>query len=236
MRRPPRPATDRNAREPESPNDLRINRRIRVPRVLVIDEEGGKLGEFMTEDAIRLAEERGLDLVEVAPTARPPVCRITDYGKLKYDKKKREQEARRNQVQVVQKEIKLRPKTEEHDLGVKTRAARAFLDEGNKVKVTVRFRGRELAHREIGAQQCQAFADALKEVGLVETPPRMEGRQMFMMLAPTRKPSPNRPVRPRRAEDEAAMAAVEAENALDDDDDDDDTGEEPASVAEQPAE
>ena len=189
--------------------------------MLVIDDDGSKLGEFLTEDAIRVAEERGLDLVEVAPTARPPVCKITDYGKLKYDKKKREQEARRNQVQTTLKEIKLRPKTEEHDLQVKIRAARHFLEEGNKVKITVRFRGRELAHRDIGAQQCSHLAEALTEVAAVETPPRMDGRQMFMMLAPTK-----RPVVKRKVVDDAALAAeiaaVEGGNQDDDDDDDDD--------------
>lgn len=233
MRRPPRPATADGRTRPEDANEPRVNRRIRVPRVLVIDEEGNKLGEFMTEDAVRLAEERGLDLVEVAPNARPPVCKITDWGKMKYDKKKREQEARRNQVQVVLKEIKLRPKTDDHDLNVKTRAARGFLEDGNKVKITVRFRGRELAHRDIGAQQCMVLADALKEVGGIEMPPRMDGRQMFMVLAPTKRPS-NRPRPQRTAEEQREMdearAVVEAEAAadLDNDDADDlteDTGE-----------
>jgi translation initiation factor IF-3 len=231
LRRAPRPVADRNTNRlpqaPEATNEPRVNRRIRVPRVLVIDEAGNKLGEFLTEDAVRLAEERGLDLVEVAPTARPPVCKIADFGKLKYEKKKREQEARRNQVQVVLKEIKLRPKTEEHDLGVKTRAARSFLEDGNKVKVTVRFRGRELAHRDIGAQQCMQFAEAVKDLSLIEMPPRMDGRQMFMVLAPTKRPTPNKP-RIRHADEEAAIAAVEAENeAADLEDQDDDTGEAP---------
>jgi translation initiation factor IF-3 len=230
LRRPPRTADEFNRdRQADNPNEPRINRRIRVPRVLVIDEAGEKLGEFLTEDAIRLAEDRGLDLVEVAPMARPPVCKITDYGKLKYEKKKREQESRRHQVQVVLKEIKLRPKTEEHDLGVKMRAARSFLEEGNKVKFTVRFRGRELAHRDIGAQQCMHLADALKDVGNVETPPRMDGRQMFMVLAPSRRPAA---VKPKRREDEQraideARAVVEAEAAQEEEEDDltDDTGE-----------
>lgn len=225
LRRPPRPpAADRNSRTapPENANEPRVNRRIRVPRVLVIDEEGNKLGEFMTEDALRLAEDRGLDLVEVAPTARPPVCKITDFGKMKYEKKKKEQEARRHQVTVVLKEIKLRPKTDEHDLQVKLRAARSFLEEGNKVKFTVRFRGRELAHRDIGAQQCNAIADVLKDICAVEMPPRMDGRQMFMVVAPTRKPVVRKKVDDveQRAID-AARAQVEAEAAEDDDDDDD---------------
>lgn len=228
MRRPPRTPTDRagrNQQPAESANEPRVNRRIRVPRVLVIDEAGNRLGEFLTEDAIRLAEERGLDLIEVAPTARPPVCKISDFGKMKYEKKKREAEAKRHQIQVTLKEIKLRPKTDEHDLQVKLRAARSFLEEGNKVKFTVRFRGRELAHRDIGAQQCMSIADVLKDVCAIEMPPRMDGRQMFMVVAPTKKPT----IKKKRDESEEqaiaeARAQVEAE-AEEGDDTTDDTGE-----------
>ena len=183
MRSPPR----RELTQPPERNEPRVNERIRVPRVLVIDDEGNKLGEFLTEDALALARERGLDLVEVAPTARPPVCRITDFGKLKYEKKKREAQARRNQSVVEIKEIKLRPKTDDHDLGVKERAIRGFLDEGDKVKVTVRFRGREMAHKDIGEDQCRVMADRLTDVAVVEQAPRMDGRQMVMMIAPKRK-------------------------------------------------
>lgn len=160
--------------------------------MLVIDEEGRKLGEFLTQDALQLARDRGLDLVEVAPQGRPPVCRITDYGKLKYDRKKREAVAKRKQHQVQVKEVKVRPKTDEHDMNVKIRHAHDFLAAGNKVKVTVRFRGREHAHRDIGAEQCLRIAEAVKELGTIESPPRMEGRQMFMILAPVRKPTPQR--------------------------------------------
>lgn len=160
--------------------------------MLLIDERGNKLGEFLTVDAIRLAEERGLDLVEVAPNARPPVCRIADHGRMKYEKKKREAVARKNQVQQQLKEVKLRPKTDDHDMNVKVGHAIRFLEQGNKVKVTVRFRGREMAHRDIGADQCMRIAQAVGDLGLIESHPRMEGRQMFMILAPTRKPSPKR--------------------------------------------
>jgi translation initiation factor IF-3 len=156
--------------------------------VLLIDETGNKLGEFMTADALRLAEERGLDLVEVAPNARPPVCRIADHGRMKFEKKKKDSVARKNQVQQQLKEVKLRPKTDVHDMDVKVGHAKRFLEQGNKVKVTVRFRGREMAHRDIGADQCMRVADAVGDLGLVESHPRMEGRQMFMILAPTRKP------------------------------------------------
>lgn len=163
-----------------------------MPRVLLIDERGQKLGEFLTQDAIRLAEERGLDLVEVAPNARPPVCRIADHGRMKYEKKKREAAARKNQVQQQLKEVKLRPKTDDHDMNVKVGHAMRFLEQGNKVKVTVRFRGREMAHRDIGADQCMRIAQAVGDLGTIESHPRMEGRQMFMILAPTRRPTPKK--------------------------------------------
>lgn len=172
----------------ESSDEPRVNRQIRVPRVLLIDEEGRKLGEFLSADALELAKDRGLDLVEVNPNSRPPVCRIIDYGKYKYEKKKKTAEARRKQVQVQVKEIKLRPKTDTHDMDVKTRNARRFLEEGHKVKVTVRFRGREMAHKEIGQEQCYEVFEQVKDISQVEQPPRMEGRQMFMILGSTVKP------------------------------------------------
>ena len=185
MRSPPRGP----ANLPPERNEPRVNERIRVPRVLVIDEEGAKLGEFLTEDAMQMARERGLDLVEVAPLARPPVCRITDFGKLKYEKKKRDAEARKKQTIVEVKEIKLRPKTDDHDFDVKERQVRGFLDEGNKVKITVRFRGREIAHREIGEDQCKKLAEMLGELAVIEQSPRMDGRQLVMLLAPGKKKS-----------------------------------------------
>ncbi len=170
----------------------------------MIDEEGNKLGEFLTEDAVRLAEDRGLDLIEVAPNGRPPVCRIQDYGKLKYERKKRAAHARKNQVQVQIKEVKLRPKTDDHDIAVKVRHARRFLEEGNKVKVTIRFRGRELAHKDIGSQQCLRVARECEDLAAIETHPRMDGRQMFMIIAP------NARTRARAAE-RAEQAQAEAE-------------------------
>jgi translation initiation factor IF-3 len=168
-------------------DELRVNDRIRVPRVLVIDEEGNKLGEFLTEDAVALAIERGLDLIEVSPNAAPPVCKVGDYGQLKYERKKRAAVARKNQVQVQIKEVKVRPKTDDHDMDVKVRHARRFLEEGNKVKVTVRFRGRELAHRDIGQLQCLRVAKACEDLGIIESQPRMDGRQMFMLLVPGKR-------------------------------------------------
>ncbi len=155
----------------------------------MIDEAGDKLGEFLTPDAVQLAQDRGLDLIEVAPNGRPPVCRIQDFGKLKYERKKRAAVARKNQVQVQIKEVKLRPKTDEHDIAVKVRHARRFLDEGNKVKVTIRFRGREHAHRDIGTKRCLRMAQECEDLGTIESHPRMDGRQMFMILAPLKRPT-----------------------------------------------
>ena len=181
----------------------RINDRIRVPRVLLIDETGNKLGVFMTRDALEMATDKGLDLVEVAPNARPPVCRIIDYGKMKYEKKKRDTEAKKKRKTTELKELKVRPKTDEHDLAFKVRHARKFLLEGNKVKLTVRFRGREHAHHEIGAQQCMRIFNQVEEIALIEVRPRMEGRQMMMIIAPNGKV-------PTEPEEEEASTAPEA--------------------------
>lgn len=179
MRRPRR----RRGVAPE-PTGPRVNDRIRAPRVLVIDDEGRKLGQFMTEDAIELAKDRGVDLIEVAPNARPPVCRLGDYGKIKYEKKKKDAAARKKQSTVSVKEVKLRPKTDTHDYEVKLKHARRFLEAGDKVKVTVRFRGREMAHRNIGDERCRELAKDCEDLAVIETQPNMEGRQMFMILAP----------------------------------------------------
>lgn len=151
---------------------------------MVIDDEGNRLGEFQPQDALVLAQERGLDLVEVAPDANPPVCKFADYGKMKYDRKKQKSQARRAQHTRQLKELKVRPKTDEHDLDVKIRKAKDFLDRGDLVKVVVFFRGREHAHRDIGAEQCMRIAEAVSDLGKIESPPRMEGRRMQMILAP----------------------------------------------------
>ncbi len=137
-----------------------------------------------TSDAKKLAREKNLDLVEVNPKAQPPVCKVMDFGKYKYEEKKKKQQARRGQVQVELKEVKLRPKTDEHDLDVKIKHARRFLEEGNKVKVTCRFRGREITHPETAQRQLDFFADQLMELGVLEQPPRMEGRTMTCIVAP----------------------------------------------------
>lgn len=170
---------------PPAPEGPRVNENIRAHRVMVIDEEGNKLGEFQPHDAMTIAKERGLDLVEVAPNANPPVCKFADYGRMKYDRKKAKSEAKRNASQRQLKELKVRPKTDDHDLDVKVRKARDFLDRGDLVKIVVFFRGREHAHRDIGAEQCQRIADAVSDLAKIESPPRMEGRRMQMILTPT---------------------------------------------------
>ena len=144
------------------------------------------MGIVSLEEARAAAAERGLDLVEVAPTARPPVVRIMDYGKFKYEQARKARESRKKQHQVKVKEIKLRPKIEDHDLSFKAGHARRFLGEGNKVKVTMRFRGREMTHTELGAEVLEQFAQALADVGQIEETPKMEGRNMTMVLGPRR--------------------------------------------------
>ena len=165
---------------------LRTNHKIRSRRVLVIDEKGEKIGEFLTPDAIKLAQNRGLDLIEVAPNARPPVCKLGNYGRIMYEKKKKDQAAKKSQNIVKLKEVKLRPRTEEHDFTVRLKHSKKFLENGDKVKVTIRFRGRELAHQDLGKKQCERLVEELGDLCIVEMPPKMEGRQMSMILAPNK--------------------------------------------------
>ncbi len=150
----------------------------------VISPEGEQLGILAVEEALSTAESLGLDLVEVAPMARPPVCRIMDYGKFKYEEQRKARDARKKQQHVQLKEVKLRPGTEEHDIDFKTRHARRFLEEGNKVKLTVMFRGRQIAYPEIGRGVLMGVAGELADVGKVESAPHMEMRSMTMILAP----------------------------------------------------
>ncbi|NIN73298.1 MAG: translation initiation factor IF-3 [Gemmatimonadetes bacterium] len=164
----------------------RVNDQIRISPVRLVDAEGEQVGIVSIDDARSAAAERGLDLVEVAPMARPPVVRIMDYGKYKYEQARKARESKKKQHQVKVKEIKLRPKIEEHDLNFKAGHARRFLSEGNKVKLTMRFRGREMSHSELGAEVLEQFADDLSDVGQVEEEAKMEGRNMFMVLAPRR--------------------------------------------------
>jgi translation initiation factor IF-3 len=163
---------------------VRINERIRVPEVRVIAEEGEQLGVMAVQDAIREARNRGLDLVEVAPTAQPPVCRIIDFGKFQYEQKKKANEAKKKQVTITVKEVKFRPGTDVHDYDYRMKHAREWLQEGDKVKATIWFRGREMTHRELGARILEKLEKDLADVGEVEARPRMEGNQMFIILGP----------------------------------------------------
>jgi translation initiation factor IF-3 len=154
--------------------------------VRVIGADGQQIGILPTADAIRKAEEAGLDLVEISPTATPPVCRIMDFGKFQYEEAKRRHAAKRKQKQIQVKEVKFRPGTDVGDYQIKLRNLIRFLGEGNKAKITLRFRGREMAHQELGAEMLKRLEADLKEHGIVEQMPRMEGRQMVMILAPKR--------------------------------------------------
>ena len=162
----------------------RVNTEIGVPRVRLVDERGNMLGVVPRNEALTMAANAGLDLVEVAPNADPPVCKILDYGKFKYEEQKKKNEARKKQKIIEVKEIKLRPSIDDHDYEVKMRAMNKFIEEGDKVKVTMRFRGRELAHQDIGMNVLIRVRDDLDAIAKVEQMPRMEGRQMVMVIAP----------------------------------------------------
>ena len=153
----------------------------------VIGAESEQLGILQINEALQIAESQHLDLVEVSPTAVPPVCRIMDFGKFKYQQSKKLQEAKKKQVQVQLKEVKLRPKTDEHDLLFKIKHVRRFLEEGNKAKITVVFRGREITHMELGQVALDKFVEGLQDIALIEVRPKMEGRNMFIIVAPKAK-------------------------------------------------
>ncbi len=181
----PRDARGRDDRATEP----RVNRRIRVREVRVIADDGSQLGILATDDALKRAEEKGLDLVEVQPMARPPVCKIMDYGKFKYEQKRKASELKKKQTVVEVKEVKFRPKTGVHDFDTKVRHLREFLVEGNKARVTIMFRGREIVHPEIGHDILRRVAEIISDIAQVELPPRMEGKQMFMIVAPGKAPA-----------------------------------------------
>ena len=164
--------------------ELQINEEIREREVRLIDDEGEQLGVVDTKRAMEIAIEKNLDLVKVAPTAKPPVCKIMDYGKYKYEQSKREKEARKNQKIINVKEVRLTPNIDIHDLDVKARMAIRFLQSGDKVKVSVRFRGREMGHTQIGREVLKNFAVLTDDVGIIEKPAKLEGRNMVMHLAP----------------------------------------------------
>lgn len=161
-----------------------MNEDIRVPQVRLIDEEGEMIGVMSAREALLRAYDAGMDLLEISPNAVPPVCKITDYGKYKYEQQKKANEARKKQKIVEIKEIKVRPNIDDHDYDVKMRSAKSFLDEGDKVKVTLRFRGREMAHQDLGVKVLERIRTELAELAKVEQMPRLENRQMIMVLAP----------------------------------------------------
>lgn len=162
----------------------RVNEQIGVPRVRLIDETGDNVGVVTRDEALERAADAGLDLVEISPNADPPVCKILDYGRFKYEDQKKKNEARKKQKVIEVKEIKLRPNIDEHDYDVKMRAIERFIAEGDKVKVTMRFRGREMVHQELGLNVLNRVRDQFAEETKVEQFPRVEGRQMIMILAP----------------------------------------------------
>ncbi|WP_408904107.1 translation initiation factor IF-3 [Pseudoroseomonas cervicalis] len=162
----------------------RVNEDIRVPQVRLIDQDGEMIGVMSAREALLRAYEVGMDLLEISPNAVPPVCKITDYGKYKYEQQKKANEARKKQKIVEIKEIKVRPNIDDHDYDVKMRAAKSFIEEGDKVKVTLRFRGREMAHQDLGVKVLERIRTELAELAKVEQMPRLENRQMIMVLAP----------------------------------------------------
>ncbi|MFU8835335.1 translation initiation factor IF-3 [Roseovarius sp. SHN287] len=165
----------------------RINERIRADEIRLIGADGENVGVVSPQRALEMAEEAGLDLVEISPNATPPVCKIMDFGKFKYEQQKREAEARKKQKIIEVKEVKFRPGTDTHDYEVKMRNVLRFLEGGDKVKITLRFRGREMAHQHLGRELLERIAEDVKELGRVENMPKMEGRQMIMIIGPAPK-------------------------------------------------
>ncbi|WP_425593497.1 translation initiation factor IF-3 [Aliiroseovarius marinus] len=164
-----------------------MNERIRAPEIRLIGAEGENVGVVPPARGLAMAQDAGLDLVEISPNANPPVCKIMDFGKFKYEQQKRESEARKKQKTIEVKEVKFRPNTDTHDYDVKMRNVVKFLEKGDKVKVTLRFRGREMAHQNLGRELLLRVAEDIKELGKVENMPKMEGRQMVMMIGPLPK-------------------------------------------------
>jgi len=184
VRRPTTPG-DCNISTPEKQN--RKNLEIRVPRVRVIGSDGEMVGVLSRDEALRMAEDEGLDLVEIQPNADPPVCKVMDFGKFKFELQKKANEAKKKTKQVEIKEVKFRPVTDEGDYQIKLRKMREFLVDGDKIKVNIRFRGREMSHQELGRQMAARIETDLGEDIVIESRPRLEGRQMVMMIAPKKK-------------------------------------------------
>jgi len=180
------PVPRRFDRRPPERDTTRINERIRVPEVRLIDDQGKQIGVLKTPDALAFAQERDLDLVEVAPEARPPVCRVLDYSKYKYEQAQKVKQARKHQQQITVREIKFRPKIAEHDYDTKKHHVERFLKHKDKVKITIMFRGREVTHPERGTAILDRLAEELSDLGVVEQRPMQEGRNMTMMMAPSK--------------------------------------------------
>jgi translation initiation factor IF-3 len=189
--------------------ELRTNRRIRIKEVRLISSAGEQVGIMQTADALKMAEDEGLDLVEVSPDARPPVCKIMDFGKFKYESEKREKEAKKKQHVIITKEIKFRPKIDPHDLGVKFRHIQEFLSEGIKVRVTVMFRGREMAHQDMGRNLLKKLSDDLAEMAVMEQNPKMEGANLSLLLGP--KAGAKFPAKPEKPVEEKVRQNAEDE-------------------------
>jgi len=204
------PVPRRFDRQPPERDPTRINERIRVAEVRLIDEDGSQIGVIKTDDALRMAAERDLDLVEVAPDSRPPVARLLDYSKYKYEQEQKAKAARKHQTQVNVREIKLRPKIADHDYETKRGHVERFLRQSNKVKVTIMFRGREQAHPERGRALLDRLFEDVNELATIESAPQQEGRNMHMMLAPTRA-AVRPPAESAEAARDGAQAAAEAE-------------------------
>jgi len=217
------------------PPEPRINERIRVQEVRLIDEDGRQIGVVRTAEAIAMARQRDVDLVEVAAQASPPVCRLMDFGRYKYEQSKKDREAKKNQVSVQLREVRMKPKIDDHDVDFKTRTAAKLLKQGDKVKVTVMFRGREITHPQIGKNLLDRVFGNLEDIATMEKTAMLEGRHMTIILAPDKKKIAAKAkaaaaaaalngVAPREEEDEAVLAAAAAAPVVGEEDTDDDTG------------
>jgi len=198
------------------PAGPRINRAIRVPEVRLIDEDGAQLGVVPTVQALEMARQKDLDLVEVAANAIPPVCKLLDYGRAKYEQTKKEREAKKHQHAIELKELRLRPGTDDHDVDVRARSARRFIEEGHKVRLLVRFRGREAAHPEIARNQIDRIVKSLQDIAIVEQGPMMEGRAMFAVLSRSRAAAAAAAAAERAREQRPAESRAQAPAAVPD--------------------
>ncbi|GEM_PF-112392 len=211
----PRPSFSRGPRRDLTKfntDEHRINDRIRVPQVRLIDQNGEQKGVVATPDAMQMARDAGLDLVEISPNAAPPVCKILDYGKFKYEKKKKDHEAKKKQVVVKVKEVQLRPNTDEHDLNYKFKNVRTFLEEGDKAKITMMFRGREVAYVDGGYKTMRRLIEELGEMAVVEAPPKLEGKKLIMVIGPNPKfkPKKEKPPKPVKMSSEPTAGELKA--------------------------